>query len=193
MGEGAVVEQSLTYAGLGMAALGALGWLVWVVIRATGKRVQTDGSVDDRAVAWLDAIQKAYSLMQATADQGYQKVITVQETTIEALRVRLEKIQDELSQAYGRIAEMQDKHHAAMTETVGKVREENLVSNQRLHNRLDLAEENHRACEQRLQAQAIKMELLEKIYLPAGVTLQLGAGATVTSAPPAAAATAPAV
>lgn len=167
-------DDPLTYAALGMAVLGASGWLFLALIKRSVKRSDNEGTLDDRVIKML-----------ASTEAAYNRIIAVHEETVAALRVRLEKSQDELSAAYGRIAEMQQQHHNTLTETVGRVRQENIESTRRLHDRLDTAERNHRECEKTLAHQGTEIGILREVVTKqvSPVSLSVGPGIHLSSPP----------
>jgi hypothetical protein len=147
-----IAEHPLTIIGVVGTVLGAFGWFFWSFVKSQTRKMENEGSLDDRVMKYLGGVEKAYS-----------GIIKLQTEQMESMRGWLAASHTDLRAANERIGKMHDDHHEAMTNTIAKVRAENIEATKRLHDRLDHTVAEHAACTQALTSQGAEIKLMKEL------------------------------
>ncbi len=146
--------QGLTYAALGLTALGACGFLVWGVVRIVVSRLQQQSVVGNDLDTRLPLIIK-----EATG--AWQGLVEMQKSIIDEERKEKLRAQDEREAITKQFIQYSTEQDSVHRQDIEKVRAENQASAERVHARLDECNARDSASSAKLSEAMRRLEQIE--------------------------------
>lgn len=158
------IPQGMSYTALGISAVGAVAFVVWAVVRIVVARLQSQSATSNELDTRLHVIIK-----EATG--AWQEVAQMQKGIVDEERKEKLRAQDEREAITKQFIDYATVQTAAHSEEMGKMRDQFLDSQKRLHDRLDKSDNHQRECHDKLaQAEAKIRDIELKQYNTALLT-----------------------
>lgn len=159
-----MLPKGLTYAALGLSVLGLCAVLVWGVVRVVLARMTSQSATSNE----LDARS---TLLIKEATGAWQQLADMQKGIIDEERKEKLRAQDEREAITKQFIDYATVQTAAHSDEMGKMREQFLESQKRLHDRLDRSDSHQKECHDKLsQAEAKIRDIEMKQYNTALLT-----------------------
>lgn len=172
------IPQGMSYAALGLSVVGAVAFVVWAVVRVVVARLQSQSATSNE-------LDNRSTLLIKEATGAWQQLADMQKSIIEEERKEKLRAQDERESITKQFIDYATVQTAAHSDEMGKMREQFLDSQKRLHDRLDRSDTHQKECHDKLaNAEAKIGELERRQYNAALLTPAAVAPATPTFAVP---------
>lgn len=137
------IPDGMSYAALGALFVAISGWLILHMAKRSVQRGKKEGELDDRVVRMIEAVTKP--LNEHIASQ----------------RVELDSSRQERAKVSSDFIDYVKSQQVFHDQALERVRTENHDALQRMHDRLNVSEAKHAACDVRLEAANQRINNLE--------------------------------